>query len=114
MSAYLLDTHALLWALQDDPQLNQAARDAIEDEGNDVFFSVASIWEIAIKWSTGKMPVHPDEILSKALQSGFSQMDISADHAVAVADLPYVGNHRDPFDRILISQSQVNELILIT
>ncbi len=110
----LLDTHVLLWALSAPRRLGKAARSAIEDPENEVMFSAASIWEIAIKSALSKrgFAVAPDEILAAAVQSGLSELPVRAAAAVHVARLP--SHHRDPFDRMLIAQAVTEPAILYT
>jgi PIN domain nuclease of toxin-antitoxin system len=114
MTAYLLDTHALIWWMSDDVNLNDDARAAIMDTGNNVFASTASLWEIGIKFSTGKMTIHPKVIAQGIAQSGLVLLDVKAPHAIAVASLPIIADHRDPFDRLLVTQAQTEHLVLIT
>lgn len=110
----LLDTHILLWALGDRSRLGDAILSAIESEENDVLFSAASIWEIAIKASRGKADfgVSPTEIADAALGAGFTELPIRSRAACRVADLPLL--HRDPFDRILIAQALEEPAVLYT
>ena len=107
----LLDTHALLWWLDDDPDLSKTARDAVADGRNLVLVSAASIWEIGIKRASGKLVVPADfrDVLSR---QPFLFLDITAEHAHAVSDLPL--HHRDPFDRMLIAQASMERLTIIT
>ena len=107
MSRLLVDTHALLWWLTDDPALSPAARDAIADPVNEPFVSAASVWEIAIKRSLGKLTV-----LDRIADEGFVWLPISANHAWQVGELPL--HHRDPFDRILVAQALIERLPIIT
>ena len=107
----LLDTHALLSWLDEDAGLSDAARDAISDGGNVVFLSAASIWEIRIKEAIGKLEV-PDDFSEVLDRQPFDVLDITAEHAHALADLPM--HHRDPFDRMLIAQARVEKLRLVT
>ena len=102
---FLLDTHLLLWALNDPDRLSSAARDAIEDPANDVLFSTASIWEVAIKTRLGRpdFDIRADTIATEALARGFPELLIRWQSASVVADLPL--HHRDPFDRILLAQA---------
>jgi PIN domain nuclease of toxin-antitoxin system len=110
----LLDTHIALWAITDDPLLPRQARDLILDADNDVFVSVASIWEVAIKHALGRerMPVSGKEAKFWFSKAGYQILPIQADHAEAVEDLPLI--HADPFDRLLVSQALCEPLRLIT
>ncbi|MFH1581968.1 MAG: type II toxin-antitoxin system VapC family toxin [Pseudomonadota bacterium] len=107
----LLDTHVLLWWLDDDPNLSRQARTAIADGRNLVFISAAVIWEIQIKYALGKLkiPANFREVLE---QQEFEPLDITMEHAYAVADLP--PHHSDPFDRMLVAQAKVESLTIIT
>jgi PIN domain nuclease of toxin-antitoxin system len=111
----LLDTCALLWFLRDDAALTAKAALAIEDASNEVLISVASIWEIAIKVSLGKLRA-PDDfdggLEGRLVEQGFVLLNVSYAHAAGVLSLPSV--HRDPFDRLLISQCRVEKLIAVT
>lgn len=110
----LLDTHVVLWALVDSPRLSAAARELIMDPANDVFFSAASIWEISIKHALTRkdMPVSGTEARSLCIEAGFRELPISAAHAAATEALPRL--HADPFDRLLIAQSFVEPMRLLT
>ncbi len=111
----LLDTHVFLWWIMDDARLSTVARQYIEDGRNETIVSAASAWEITIKCQTGKLklPAKPDQFIAEHLLSNsFSTLPISFSHALHVYDLP--GLHRDPFDRILIVQSQLEKLPIIT
>ena len=108
----LLDTHILLWWLSDDAALPDRADALIADPTNEVFVSPLSLWEIAIKARLGRITADVAEIRTAALASGFTELPVTLEHAVAVADLP--DHHRDPFDRALIAQARVEPLRLIT
>ena len=110
----LLDTHVVLWALTDDPRLSQRARALIEDPANDVLVSAASVWEIAIKHALGRgdMPISGDQALDWFRQAGYQLLPIAPEHAAAVEHLP--DHHRDPFDRLLVSQAIAEPLRLLT
>lgn len=111
----LLDTHAFLWAAADPDQLRAAARTAIEDSTNEVFVSAAVAWEISIKAALGKLtvPANPAVWFPARVRSlGFQTLDISAAHGLAIAALPDI--HRDPFDRIMIAQAQIEGLTFVT
>lgn len=110
----LLDTHALLWWLLDDPELPASARRAIE-RAEVVRVSAASIWEVAIKQRLGKLPalsIAVAELPDLVRRSGFVPLAIDERHACAVAALPL--HHRDPFDHLLIAQAQIEQLTLVT
>ncbi len=111
----LLDTHALLWWLFDDPKLSQFARDLIKDPDNTVLMSSASAWEIATKYRLGKLPEAGEVArnLPDLLRTArIDVLPISAEHALAAGHLP--GPHRDPFDRMLIAQAQHERMPIIT
>ena len=111
----LLDTHALLWSFNSDPSLSAEARRVIEDGSNEIFVSAASAWEIATKVRLGKLPTGYDLILdlnSYLMQLGLESLSVSTKHAVRAGMLP--GGHRDPFDRMLIAQSQTEDLPIIS
>jgi len=107
---YLADTHILLWALADDRRLTAQHR-AILLSGADIFFSAASIWEIAIKKSLGKLNA-PDHLADLLERAGYHALDVKMVHAEAVADLPL--HHGDPFDRLLIAQGRLEKLKIMT
>lgn len=98
----ILDTHALIWALEDSPRLSAAARRAIEDTGNVVLASAASAWEIAIKRTLGRLRA-PDDLPDAIDQAGFTPRVITFADVARVATLP--PHHRDPFDRMLVAQA---------
>jgi PIN domain nuclease of toxin-antitoxin system len=110
----LLDTHVLLWALIAPRRLAKQALSDIENPANEVIFSAASIWEIAIKSALGRADfrVSPDEIAAAALATGFVELPVRAAAAAYVAQLP--AHHRDPFDRLLIAQSITEPTLLYT
>lgn len=110
----LLDTHIILWAVTDSPKLPDAARNMIQDAGNQIYFSSASIWETAIKHSMApeQLPVSSRKLLQYARESGYVELPITAEHAVAAELLPPV--HKDPFDRILAAQAASEPMRLLT
>jgi PIN domain nuclease of toxin-antitoxin system len=111
----LLDTCALLWFLRNDEELSESAAVAIEDPTNEVFVSVVSIWEIAIKAGLGKIQVPNDfetGLEQKLTQDGFTLLNVNYRHAAGVFTLPRV--HADPFDRLLISQCRAEKLVAVT
>jgi len=106
----LLDTHLLLWALLQPTKLKSRARALIEQ--NEVFVSSASIWEISIKSSLGKLEADPRIVLEALEPAGLRKLSISAEHAAKVFELP--PHHRDPFDRLLLAQALCEPLTLLT
>jgi PIN domain nuclease of toxin-antitoxin system len=111
----LLDTHAFLWFVGGNASLSKKARTLIEDETNRVFLSVASLWEIAIKISLGKLTINEsfETLIPEQLSAnGIELLDISVSHTTMIADLPF--HHRDPFDRLLVAQAQVEQFSLVS
>ncbi|MFH1350204.1 MAG: type II toxin-antitoxin system VapC family toxin [Pseudomonadota bacterium] len=106
-----LDTHVLLWWLDDSPSLSERARNSIENTDNLVVLSAAVIWEIRIKQALGKLKI-PLNFYDIVKQQGFEMLSITSDHAYAVGDLPT--HHRDPFDRMLIAQAKLEGFTLVT
>lgn len=110
----LLDTHLLLWAAGEPDKLSARARTLMEDPGNDLVFSAASLWEITIKTRLGRadFQVDPHLLRRGLIENGYEELPIISQHALAVGQLPDV--HRDPFDRILVAQATVEGLLLLT
>ncbi len=111
----LLDTHVLLWWLQDDPRISARVRDLIADDESDVLVSVATIWEIAIKAGLGQLELPSDLqgfLRQELTDNAFSCLSVTFEHAVGVRDLPQP--HRDPFDRILVVQSRLEDVPLVS
>ena len=106
----LLDTHVVLGWLADDPTLAAVLKDRIDLEP-DVYVSPATIWEVAIKQSIGKL-TQPTDLPERIRDSGFRELPITFAHGIAAGRLPLI--HRDPFDRMLIAQAQLEELTLVT
>jgi PIN domain nuclease of toxin-antitoxin system len=111
---FLLDTHVLLWALASPKRLPKPIFDLLETTGNEVLFSSASIWEIAIKAQLlrAEFGVDAATIIDAARETGFTELAVSAQHAASVSNLPL--HHKDPFDRMLISQAITEPARLIT
>lgn len=115
MRSLLLDTHAMLWFLWDDPRLSPAARSLIEDAGNRKLVSIATCWEIAIKVAVGKLGLgEPSRsfLTREIARNNFELLPISLDHATMVEGL--VAYHRDPFDRLLVAQATIEALPLVS
>jgi PIN domain nuclease of toxin-antitoxin system len=107
----LLDTHALLAFLSSDYELSPRAKAALEQPGASVIGSAVNIWEIAIKRSIGKLEA-PDDLIERAEEAGAELLSITARHALATGELPF--HHRDPFDRLLIAQAQLEGCAIVT
>jgi len=111
----ILDTHTFLWWNMDDPQLSKAAREFIRDGKNEVFLSAASAWEIAIKCARGRLilPEVPGQyVADRMVTHHFRSLPVQISHALQVFNLPDV--HQDPFDRLLVAQSQMEDIPILT
>ena len=110
----LLDTHLLLWSVASPDRLSRKAHGLLGDEGNQLLFSVASLWEIAIKASHNRSDFIVDvrELRDELLQNGYLEVTVLASHAMAIVNLPHV--HKDPFDRLLLAQAICENLTLLT
>ena len=114
MTRALLDTHLLIWALDEYDRLPADMRDLLQDPTNEIVFSVVSIWEIAIKARLGKISfaVRPEDIASSAISTGFVELPLRWQAAAALANLPM--HHRDPFDRAIVAQAMSEPVHLYT
>jgi PIN domain nuclease of toxin-antitoxin system len=112
----LLDTHAFLWWVTDDPQLSSRARRILGDSSNEAYFSAVSGWEIAIKARLGRLSVAGDNledfVAEQVVANGFQVLPIHVNHTLRTYSLP--DYHRDPFDRLLVAQAIIEELALVT
>ena len=111
----LIDTKVFLWAAGAEGHLSESARTLLDDPDQEIFFSSASAWEIAIKWSKGRLtlPGRPAEVVHRIVTAaGLSQLSISVHDVCTVAELPE--HHTDPFDRLLVAQAKTNRLKLMT
>jgi len=111
---FLLDTHLLLWAAGQPNRLSAAARKLIGAPANELLFSAASIWEVAIKRGLDRSDFQADPRLLRRglLDNGYSELPVLSDHVVAIDTLPPI--HKDPFDRLLVSQATVEGITLLT
>ena len=107
----ILDTHILLWWWDDSPKLSRDLRDLIADSDHEVFVSAVSIAEIAVKKSIGRLVVN-DDFAEGIERDGFTELPLTAAHGGKLASLPLL--HRDPFDRMLVAQAQVEGATLVT
>ena len=113
--AFLLDTHALIWWGAGNTRMPVPVREAIGDDSEDVFVSAASAWEISVKHALGKLPeadLFARDISGELKNHGFQELSVTVAHAERAGRLPL--HHRDPFDRMLISQAQAEGLVLIS
>jgi PIN domain nuclease of toxin-antitoxin system len=110
----LLDTHLLLWAAGEPQRLSRTARRLIDNPDNELLFSAASLWEVAIKRGLGREDFKVDARLLRRglLDNGYSELPIISDHVVATESLPLI--HKDPFDRVLVAQATVEGVTLLT
>jgi PIN domain nuclease of toxin-antitoxin system len=111
----LLDTHSMYWYIEDDPQLSGRARTLIQDASNEILVSPASYWEIAIKISIGKWRLNRpyEEFIDIGLNHyGFQVLPILPTHTARLIGLPFPQGHRDPFDRLLVAQVLVEQIVI--
>jgi PIN domain nuclease of toxin-antitoxin system len=111
---YLLDTHTFLWFINADEALSATAQSLIEDPNHDILLSIASIWEMAIKVSLGKLTMQEpftEFVLKEMQENNIILLNVSPEHAGLVATLPF--HHRDPFDRLIIAQALSEEILII-
>ncbi|MHA6345444.1 type II toxin-antitoxin system VapC family toxin [Roseivivax sp. CAU 1761] len=110
----LLDTHILLWAAADHPAMSRAARDLIEDTGNTLWFSAASLWEVAIKRALDRpdFRTDPGVLRTGLLQNDYRELAVEGAHCLTLAALPR--HHNDPFDRMLLAQALAEGFALVT
>ena len=110
----LLDTRILIWGAVEPERLSGAAVALIEDAGNDLIFSAASLWEIAIKTGRGRADFRVDPAIVRRglIDNGYVELPVTGAHAAAVAGLPPI--HKDPFDRMLVAQASVEGMMLVT
>lgn len=111
---FLVDTHLLIWAAFDDRRLSDEGRQLLGDHSNKLFFSSASMWELAIKSALPAKPLNfdPAKLRKGLLYAGYEELAVTGDHALEVANLPRI--HRDPFDGILVAQAKSEGLVLLT
>jgi PIN domain nuclease of toxin-antitoxin system len=108
----LLDTHILLWALSDDRRLAKSTRELLVSPANEIFVSAASLWEIGIKASLGRIDIEVDNLEAAIADARFEPLPINFSHAAVAGKLPVI--HRDPFDRMLIAQAGIEGLRIVT
>jgi PIN domain nuclease of toxin-antitoxin system len=111
---YLLDTHTLIWFLEGDNRLSVAANDIISNADTDIYVSIVSLWEMAIKISLGKLQLSQslEQVIDKLGQQNITLFSVYPTHVLTVLNLPF--EHRDPFDRLLIAQALVEDMTFIS
>jgi len=114
MTRLLLDTHLLLWWMNDDPRLPKAVVEKVQGPDTEVFVSQASLWEIAIKRSLGRLQVDLPELERQVPLQGFHWLPIRNVHLLLVGALSNDSEHRDPFDRLLVCQSRAEPMLLLS
>jgi len=112
MTSYLLDTHVLLWALDNYEQLSQSTQNTINNPQNTLLISDASLWEIATKIKIGKLPLHLQTLIATIENSDYKMLPITTKHITTTLTLPL--HHNDPFDRLLIAQATAENITLIS
>jgi PIN domain nuclease of toxin-antitoxin system len=108
----LLDSHAFLWWLAEDPKLSAGARQAVADPATTVFVSAATIWELSLKAALGRLNLDGADLVEEIVGNDFVELPVTARHSLAAANLPR--HHGDPFDRMLIAQAQIEGLTMVT
>ena len=114
---YLLDTHYVLWSLLEPGKINEKIKEILEDPDKIKNISKISFWEISLKYKIGKLQLNgitPEDILTGSQEAGFEIYDLSVEDIASSYKLPFIDNHRDPFDRLIIWQCMQNDLIMIT
>jgi PIN domain nuclease of toxin-antitoxin system len=117
MKSYLIDTHVLIWSLQNSPKLSNKWKQLLEDEKNVIWVSQVSLFEIAIKQKLGKLPdlkISIEELIKELILVDFQILPIKNDHINAYHAIPLMDDHRDPFDRLLIATAFQEEIPLIS
>ena len=110
----LLDTHLVIWWEANHPRLPGSVREMVQNEAETVFVSRVSLWEIAIKISNGRLKMDAAKFVRNVEMCGFEWLGIKNEHLLSVVTLPTFDDHRDPFDRLLVAQSQTEPLLLLT
>ncbi|HUD23571.1 MAG TPA: type II toxin-antitoxin system VapC family toxin [Acidobacteriaceae bacterium] len=111
---FLLDTHVMLWSAENSKRLSAKTMKLLQDDENELFFSVVSFWEISIKRALGRKDFYaePRQLRHGLLGNGYRELQVTSEHAFTVETLPLI--HRDPFDRMLIAQAMVEGAVLLT
>lgn len=110
----LLDTHVLLWFASGDERLGRKARAAIADPANVILVSVVSLWEAAVKVRIGKLDVDIPNLIANSVRAGFTMLDVVPGHVERLLELPTAGEHRDPFDQLLLAQAAAEDATFVS
>lgn len=110
---YLLDTHFLIWLMEDSKKVSSEVKLLVKNPANEIFVSVVTVWEIVIKRAKGRLKT-PKDIRGGINEAGFKILPIEISHALEVEKLPLFKEHQDPFDRMLIAQAKTEGLTLVT
>ena len=114
MARLLLDTHLVLWWLSGDPRLTSSVIRLLQEPGQEVFVSQASLWEMAIKTSLGRLSADLVQVERSLPEQGFRWLTLRNEHLLMVGRLEFVEGHRDPFDRLLVAQSRCEPMLLLS
>ncbi len=110
----LLDTHVMFWWLRDSPRLASRTKALIADNKADLMVSVASFWELSIKAGLGKAPENGSKLYAEASRGGLRIVDLSERHLATLEVFPFLAEHKDPFDRLILAQAIAEDAMLIT
>ena len=111
----LIDTHIALWSLYDSDRLSQKSISLLKNCTNTIYFSLVTAWEIQIKNSIGKLPMSAEEFIRDCENMGFLSLPVRKEHIIELQNIPYLdNNHKDPFDRMLISQAMFERMSFLT
>ncbi|MBO5731259.1 MAG: type II toxin-antitoxin system VapC family toxin [Treponema sp.] len=117
MTSYLVDTHILLWVLVDSEKLPVKVREIIYNPNNEIYYSVASMWEVAIKYSKGKLPISGAMFLHYCEQAGFKKLPVDERHVLTLENLTRQDGsppHKDPFDKVMLAQAKADSMLFMT
>ncbi|MCH8318156.1 MAG: type II toxin-antitoxin system VapC family toxin [Bacteroidetes bacterium] len=110
----LLDTHTFIWSIEDDKRLSQKAKKGIENQDNAIILSIASLWEMSIKISIGKLELKKpfEDVISYVREKGIEVLSINFEHTLLVSKLDF--HHKDPFDRLIIAQAKIENMTIVS
>jgi len=113
---YLLDTHVIIWGVNNSDKLCEAVKKILENKDSQIFISIVSLWEFVIKHAKGQLPFEGgfSRLYEIIKQAGFTILPITQGSLAALAELPFIENHKDPFDRLLIATAKAEEMTILT